>query len=75
MNTELIVLYTQMDKMEQTKEIVQLKAHVRERLYQDFRHNMTGVIGLGRILGYDELLREFQEATQFLEKLKSGELK
>ena len=71
MNTELIVLYKQLEKMEQTKEVVQLKEQIKERIYQQLRMNFLDVIGAGRVIGYEELQHELYKAIQLLEIQKN----
>lgn len=67
MNTELIVLYKQLEKMEQTKEVLQLKEQIKERIYQQLRMNFLDVIGAGRVIGYEELQQELYKAIELLE--------
>ncbi|MBK7882397.1 MAG: hypothetical protein IPJ81_00040 [Chitinophagaceae bacterium] len=67
MNTELIVLYKQLEKMEQTKEVLQLKEQIKERIYQQLRMNFLDVIGAGRVIGYEELQQELNKAIELLE--------
>lgn len=72
MNTDLIKLFEQLDDMEQTKEVLQIKNQIRESLYQNLRHHYLELIRIGRAIGYDELQAELQNAIHLLETDKKS---
>ncbi len=69
-NTETIKLYQQMEDMEQTKEIIQLKNQIKETLYQNLRMHFLELTSIGRVIGYDALQEELQKAIELLELQK-----
>lgn len=70
MNSDILKLYKQLDDMEQTKEIVQLKNQIKETLYQNLRTHFLELTSIGRVIGYDELQEELQKAIELLELQK-----
>jgi hypothetical protein len=72
MNTELVLMYKHLEDMEQTKEVLQMMKYVRERLYLELRENLLSSVGIGRIIGYDEMQSELIQAMNFIDKQKTG---
>jgi len=70
MNTDIIKLYKQLEDMEQTREIVQLRNSLRETLYEKLRTNLYELISIGRVIGYDELQSEMKKANDLIELQK-----
>ncbi len=67
MDTELLKLYKQLDDMNQTDEVVQIKNQIKESLYHQLKFHFLELTGIGRIIGYDELQRELIKAIELLE--------
>ena len=70
MNNDILKLYKQLDDMEQTKEVIQLKNHIKETLYQNLRMHFLELSSIGRVIGYDELQLELKKAIELLEMQK-----
>ncbi len=70
MNTEILKLYRQLDDMEQTKEVMQLKNQIKETLYQNLRMHFLELTSIGRVIGYDELQEELKKAINLIELQK-----
>ncbi|NDV15517.1 hypothetical protein GO009_05705 [Muricauda sp. TY007] len=70
MNSDILKLYKQLESMEQTKEVVQLQSQIKETLYQNLRTHFLEYVGIGRIIGYDELQEELKKALELLELQK-----
>jgi len=67
MNTELLKTYKQLEGMNQTDEVVQIKNQIKESLYQQLRFHFLELSGIGRVIGYDELQSELAKAIELLE--------
>jgi hypothetical protein len=67
MDTELLKVYKQLEDMNQTKEVVQIKNQIKESLYQQLKYHFLELTGIGRVIGYDELQRELIKAIELLE--------
>jgi hypothetical protein len=70
MNTDILKLYKQLDDMDQTKEIKQLKNQIKETLYQNLRMHFLELTSIGRVIGYDELQNELKKAIELVEAQK-----
>ncbi len=70
MNTDILKLYKQLDDMEQTKEVNQLKNQIKETLYQNLRMHFLELTSIGRVIGYDELQEELKKAIDLIELQK-----
>lgn len=70
MNTDILKLYKQLDDMEQTKEVNQLKNQIKETLYQNLRMHFLELTSIGRVIGYDELQNELKKAIDLIELQK-----
>lgn len=70
MNTDILKLYRQLDDMEQTKEVIQLKNQIKETLYQNLRMHFLELTSIGRVIGYDELQEELKKAINLIELQK-----
>ena len=70
MNNDILKLYKQLDDMEQTKEVIQLKNQIKETLYQNLKMHFLQLTGIGRVIGYDELQKELKKAIELLELQK-----
>ena len=70
MNTDLLKLYKQLDDLEQTKEVTQLKNQIKETLYQNLRMHFLELTSIGRVIGYDELQVELRKAIDLIELQK-----
>ncbi len=70
MNTDILKLYKQLDDMEQTREVKQLKNQIKETLYQNLRMHFLELTAIGRVIGYDELQAELRKAIDLLELQK-----
>ncbi len=70
MNNDIQKLYKQLEDMEQTKEIKQLKNQIKETLYQNLRMHFLELTSIGRIIGYDELQEELKKAIDLIELQK-----
>ena len=70
MNTDLLKFYKQLDGMEQTKEVTQLKNQIKETLYQNLRMHFLELTSIGRVIGYDELQVELRKAIDLIELQK-----
>ncbi|CAD7839806.1 MAG: hypothetical protein [Olavius algarvensis Gamma 1 endosymbiont] len=67
MNTDLIVLYKQLDDMKQTEEVLQIKNQIKEALYQKLKVHFLELTGIGRVIGYEELQIELTKAIELIE--------
>ncbi len=67
MDTDLILVYKQLDDMKQTDEVLQIKNHIKESLYQKLKMHFLELTGIGRVIGYEELQRELLKAIELLE--------
>lgn len=67
MDMELLKVYKQLEDMNQTKEVIQIKNQVKESLYQQLRYHFLELTGIGRVIGYDELQKELMKAIELLE--------
>ena len=67
MNNDILKLYKQLDDMQQTKEIVQLKNQIKETLYQNLRTHFLELTNIGRAIGYDELQEELKKTIELME--------
>ena len=70
MNADLLKLYKQLDDMEQTKEVKQLKNQINETLYQNLRMHFLELTSIGRVIGYDALQEELRKAIELIELQK-----
>lgn len=70
MNNDSIKLYKQLDDMDQTKEVQQLKNQIKETLYQNLRMHFLELSSIGRVIGYDELQKELKKAIDLIELQK-----
>ena len=70
MNTEILKLYKKLERIEQTKEVIQLQNQNNETLYQNLRTHFLEYVSIGRIIGYDELQEELKKALELLELQK-----
>ncbi|GAA0893078.1 hypothetical protein GCM10009122_27570 [Fulvivirga kasyanovii] len=70
MNNDILKLYKQLDDMEQTREVIQLKNQIKETLYQNLRMHFFELSNIGRVIGYDELQIELKKAIELLEMQK-----
>jgi len=66
-NADILKLYKQMDDMEQTKEIVQLKNQIKETLYNNLRTHFLELTSIGRVVGYEELQNELTKTLELIE--------
>lgn len=71
MSKDLIKIYLQLDDMDQTKEVIQIKNQTEEILYQNLRSNFLEVVNIGRVIGYDELEEELNKAIRLVQIQKS----
>jgi hypothetical protein len=67
MSTELLKTYKQLEGMNQTEEVVQIKNQIKETLYQQLRYHFLELSGIGRVIGYDELQNELVKAIELIE--------
>ena len=70
MNADIIKLYKQLEDMNQTDEVLQLKNQIKETLYQNLRINFLELTSIGRVIGYDELQIELKKAMELIEMQK-----
>ena len=70
MSSDILKLYKQLDDMEQTKEVQQLKNQIKETLYQNLRMHFLELSSIGRVIGYDELQEELKKAIDLIELQK-----
>lgn len=70
MSTDLVKLYKQLEDMEQTKEVLQIKNNIKESLYQNLRISLLDFTSIGRVIGYDEIQEELKKAIQLVELSK-----
>ena len=70
MNTDIIKLYKQLEDMNQTDEVLQLKNQIKETLYQNLRTNFLELTSIGRVIGYNELQIELKKAMELIEMQK-----
>ncbi len=70
MNTDILKLYRQLEDMEQTKEVLQLRNQIKETLYQNLRMHFLELTSIGRVIGYDELQHELLKAVELIEMQK-----
>lgn len=66
MSADLIKLYKQLDNMNQTPEVEQIRNQIQETLYQDLRSHLLQLTAIGRVIGYDELQKELEMATHLI---------
>jgi len=67
MNTELLKLYRQLDDMNQTQEVIQIKGQIKESLYHQLKLHALELTGIGRVIGYEELQTELMKTIDLLE--------
>ncbi len=67
MNAELLKTYKQLESMNQTEEVLQIKNQIKESLYQQLRYHFLELSGIGRVIGYEELQNELVKAIELLE--------
>jgi len=67
MNEDILKLYKQLEDMEQTKEVIQIKNQIKETLYQNLRMYFLELTSIGRVIGYDELENELKKAIDLIE--------
>lgn len=67
MNEDILKLYKQLEDMEQTKEVVQIKNQIKETLYQNLRMYFLELTSIGRVIGYEELENELKKAIDLIE--------
>ncbi len=67
MNAELLKTYKQLEGMNQTEEVIQIKNQIKETLYQQLRYHFLELSGIGRVIGYDELQNELVKAIELIE--------
>ena len=60
----------QLEDMEQTKEVAQIKNQIKEALYQKLKENMVEFTAIGRVICYDELQEELEKTIEFLDIYK-----
>lgn len=70
-NADLIKVYRKLSKMEQTKEVADLKEEIRENLYQNLRENFRQLTNLGLVIGFDELETEMLKTMDLLRSAKN----
>ena len=70
MDMDILKLYRQLDDMEQTKEVKQIKGQIKETLYQRLRISLLDLTAIGRVIGYDELQEELMKAINLIEAQK-----
>jgi hypothetical protein len=70
MSADILKLYKQLDDMEPTKEVQQLKNQIKETLYQNLRMHFLELSSIGRVIGYDELQEELKKAIDLIELQK-----
>ncbi len=73
MNTELLKTYKQLEDMDQTKEVIQIKNQIKETLYHQLKYHFLELTGIGRVIGYDELQQELMKAIDLIEMEKQRE--
>jgi hypothetical protein len=67
MNTDILKLYKQLESMEATKEVTQIKNQIKETLYQNLRMHFLELTSIGRVIGYNELQEELRKAIELIE--------
>ena len=50
MNAELLKTYKQLEGMNQTEEVIQIKNQIKESLYQELRYHFLELSGIGRVI-------------------------
>jgi len=71
MSTDLQKLYKQLDDMNQTQEVIQIKKQIKETLYHQLKMHTLELTGIGRVIGYEELQNELKKAIDLLETEKN----
>lgn len=69
MNTEILKLYRQLDDMNQTKEVLQLKNQIKETLKFKMRDNFLDLLEIGGVVGYNHLKTEMKKAIELLNSI------
>lgn len=67
---DIIKPYKQLEEIEQTKEVKQIKGQTREPLYQNLKSHFLELTSIGRVIGYDELYEELKKAMHLIELQK-----
>lgn len=70
MNEDILKLYKQLEDMEQTKEVIQIKNQIKETLYRNLRMYFLELTSIGRVIGYGELQNELKKAIDLIEMQK-----
>lgn len=66
MNTDLVKLYKDLEKLEQTKEVKQIKSDIKDTLYRDLRMSMLDAVSLGTVIGFNELETEMLKVIELI---------
>ncbi len=69
-NNDIIKVYKQLEQMDETKDIKQLKEGIKETLYQNLRMHILEMASIGRVIGYAEVQEELKNAIKFVETQK-----
>ena len=69
-NADIIKVYKQLEQMDETKDIKQLKEGIKETLYQNLRMHILEMASIGRVIGYAEVQEELKNAIKFVETQK-----
>jgi hypothetical protein len=66
MNADLVKLYKDLDKLEQTKEVTQIKSDIKDTLYRDLRTSMLDTVSLGSVIGFEQLESEMLKVIELI---------
>lgn len=69
-SSDIIKVYKQLEQMEETKDIKQLKNGIKETLYQNLRMHILEMASIGRVIGYAEVQEELKNAIKLVELQK-----
>ncbi|MGV3597107.1 MAG: hypothetical protein ACO1PI_04515 [Bacteroidota bacterium] len=69
-SADIIKIYKQLEQMDETKDIRQLKEGIKETLYQNLRLHILEMASIGRVIGYAEVQEELKNAIKFVETQK-----
>ena len=73
MDTELLKTYKQLEGMNQTEEVIQIKNQIKESLYQQLRYHFLELSGIGRVIVMMNFKMNSQKQLNYL-KLKNREV-
>lgn len=72
MNMELLKTFKRLEESQQTAEVIQIKNQIKESLQHELKSHFNELFAIGKVIGYDEIKREFTKAIHTLEVEKQN---